>query len=211
MPDKRVFIDPAQPDVNIIQTAGKILAQDGIVIFPAQCLYGIAAHALSPSAIDRVFELKQRPPDNPLLVLVKNTSMIQELVTHIPETAEKLINAFWPGNLTLIFNAKPHVPSQLTAHTGKIGIRIPLHPVAKALVDRLDFPITGTSANLSGKAGCTTTKELPPSIITDCDLILDAGPVKGGKGSTIADVSGQHIQILREGKVPARQIQNILA
>ena len=126
--------------------------------------------------------------------------MIQTLATDIPAPAKKLMNTFWPGHLTLVFKAKPHIPKQLTAGTGKIGIRIPIHPVARALVSQVDFPITGTSANLSGQPGCTRIEDLAASIRKNVHLILDAGPVKGGIGSTIVDVTQTPVAVLRQGK-----------
>lgn len=203
-------VDPLNPEPELIQKAGKILTNFGVVIFPAKCLYGVAAHALNPEAVEKVFQLKQRPANNPLLVLIKNQSMLHELVTEIPETAQKLMDTFWPGNLTLIFNARSHVPEQLTAGTGKIGIRIPVHPVAKALVNVVDFPVTGTSANLSGKPGCADPDQLDSTIINDADLLLDAGLVKGGTGSTIADTSRQVVEIHRQGEISESQIKTAL-
>ncbi len=213
MPDrsKIVSIDPITPDTDYILKAGKILSNNGVVIFPAKCLYGVAVNALNVGAVKKVFDLKKRPLDNPLLVLIKDQIMLNRLVTKISSTAQRLMDTFWPGNLTLVFKAHECVPKQLTAGTGKIGIRIPSHPVAKALVNSLDFPITGTSANLSGKEGCTSIDQLPSSIVEQTDLLLDAGCVKGGTGSTIADVTGKTIHVLREGEVSQGQIQIALA
>ncbi|MFH2060352.1 MAG: L-threonylcarbamoyladenylate synthase [Pseudomonadota bacterium] len=208
---KIISIDPVNPEPDIILHAGKILAADGVVIFSAKCLYGIAVHALHTRAIERVFQLKNRPQSNPILVLVKDKEMLNTLVTHIPQSAERLMDIFWPGNLTLVFNARNHIPTRLTAGTGKIGIRIPAHPVARALVEHLTFPITGTSANLSGEKGCTKIEQLAPSIIKHSDLILDAGPVKGGKGSTIVDVTKKNIRVLREGEILTEHIKKVLA
>ena len=213
MPDKHkmIAVDPANPDPQAIDRAGKILADNGIVIFPAQCLYGVAAHALAPRAVEKVFALKQRPAGNPLLVLVKDRTMIASLVTRIPPGAGKLMDTFWPGKLTLVMHAASHIPESLTAGTGKIGIRVPFHPTARALVRAVDFPITGTSANLSGRPGCTRTADLAPSILKKADLILDAGSVAGGTGSTIVDVTGTAPVVLREGKITADQIEKAFA
>ncbi len=211
MHDHLVSIDPVQPEPGIIQTSGKILAENGIVIFPAKCLYGVAAHALHSPAVEKVFQIKQRPLDNPILVLVKNLAMVQSLVKHIPQAAHKLMDAFWPGSLTLIFHAREIIPEQLTAGSGKIGIRVPIHPVAKAIVEQVDFPITGTSANLSGTTGCTRIDQLPFSMLQKADLILDAGTLKGGKGSTVVDLTQTRVSILREGEISAKKILTTLA
>lgn len=208
--DKIQKINPVHPEPDIIQKAGKILKKNGVVIFPAKCLYGVAAHALNKAAVQKVFHIKQRPLDNPLLVLVKHLDMLKSLVADFPVAAEKLINAFWPGNLTLVFKADSTIPSALTAGTGKIGIRIPSHPVAGALVNHIDFPITGTSANLSGNPGCTDIQNLDPFVLEHANLILNAGTLKGGKGSTIADVSDNVPKVLREGEITVQQIHTAL-
>lgn len=210
MSPKIVSINPVNPESDIIDKAGKIIQNNGLVIFPAQCLYGVAANALNKKTVEKVFQLKQRPFNNPILILIPNKNMLTDLVKSIPESAEKLMNAFWPGNLTLIFEAKDHIPKLLTAGTGKIGVRIPSHPVATALVKSVEIPITGTSANLSGQKGCTRINQLDPSIIDPVDIILNAGILKGGSGSTIVDVTSLTINIIREGEVSLHRINKIL-
>ncbi|MBA3010365.1 MAG: threonylcarbamoyl-AMP synthase [Proteobacteria bacterium] len=201
---------PTHPDHGKIIEAGKIICCQGIVIFPAQCLYGVAANALDPGAVRKVFEIKQRPLNNPILVLIHTRDDLKHLVKRIPDTAQLLMDRFWPGNLTLIFEAADHVSPLLTAGTGKIGIRIPAHPAARALVEKVKGPITGTSANLSGQPGCSRVDQLPAAIIHGADLILDAGPLKGGPGSSIVDVTTDPVRILRQGAVAAWQIHQAL-
>jgi len=207
---KIVSIDPVTPDLDCIARAGKILQKNGIVIFPAKCLYGVAANALDEFAIKKVFHLKQRPWNNPILVLVPDKKMLPNLVTSISRQAYTLMDAFWTGNITLVFEAKKHISKYLTAGTGKIGIRIPAHPVAKALVEYVNFPITGTSANLSGKNGCYQIHQLSSTIIDQADLVLDAGTLKGGRGSTIVDVTASSAIIIREGEITISQINELL-
>lgn len=212
MMSKKIFtIDPVKPDQDIIIKAGKILQENKVVIFPAKCLYGVAANALNEKAVEKVFHLKKRPMTNPILILIPDKEMLKDLVTSIPEQAKKLMDAFWPGNLTLVFEAKNSIPELLTANTGKIGIRLPVHPIAKALVEKAGFPITGTSANLSGMESCHRIEKLDASIMDQADMILDAGILKGGTGSTIADVTGSRIKITREGEVTINQIKKTLA
>ncbi|WP_457552180.1 L-threonylcarbamoyladenylate synthase [Desulfobacula sp.] len=206
-----VSIDPVNPEPDIIARAGKILQKNGVVIFPAKCLYGIAANALDETAIEKVFQLKQRPLNNPVLVLIPNKTMLADLVTSISKQAYKLMDAFWPGNITLVFEGKKHISRRLTANTGKIGIRFPFHPVVKALVEYVNFPITGTSANLSGQKGCSHINQLSSSMIDQADLVLDAGRLKGGSGSTIVDVTTSPVAILREGEVSISQINKIMS
>jgi len=203
--------DSVHPDPAPIKQAGGIIRNQGIVIFPAQCLYGLAANALDPQAIQRVFDLKQRPQSNPILVLIQTPEDLKNFVKTIPDSARILMEKFWPGNITLVFEAAEKVPPLLTAHTGKIGIRIPSHPVARALVQQAQGPITGTSANLSGQPGCSQVSKLPSAILDGADMILDAGPLKGGAGSTIVDVTCNPVRILRQGMVAQTDIFQALS
>jgi len=207
---KIVVIDSAKPEPDIIKRAGRIIKSSGIVIFPAQCLYGVAVNALDQKAVKKVFDLKQRSLNNPILVLIHEQSQLLDLVQSIPASAKKLMKAFWPGNLTIVFKAKKSIPRLLTANTGKIGVRIPAHPVAGALVKYINVPITGTSANLSGQLGCSKPGALNQSIIDKADLILNAGRLKGGSGSSIVDVTSSKISILREGAISTAKINEIL-
>lgn len=208
---KIIAIDPVNPELRIIKKAGKMIQNNGLVIFPTTCLYGMAANALNEEAVKKIFLSKQRPLNKAILLLIKDRAMLLDLVTSIPDSACKLMDVFWPGNLTLIFEARDHVSKLLTAGTGKIGIRLPAHPVAKALVEAAGFPITGTSANLSGREGCSQVSRLDSPVIDQADIVLDAGTLKGGKGSTIADVTSPRINILREGEVTMGQINEIIA
>ena len=210
-PDKIIRLAPDKPDSVSINRAGDIIRNNGTVIFPTRCLYGIGVRALDKKAVEKVFHIKQRPLNNPILVLIPDKSVLKDLVKSIPTSAERLMKAFWPGGLTLVFEAKDEIPELLTAGSGKLGIRVPSHPVAKALVDLLRFPITGTSANLSGRAGCDRVSLLAPSIIEKSDLVLDAGVLMGGIGSTIVDVTVFPVRIIREGGVSPEEIQKALA
>lgn len=204
--NKIIRVDTDHPDPDIINQAAGILKTGGLVIFPAACLYGVAANALSADAVEKVFRLKQRPRNNPILVLIKTTDQLGDLVATVPDKARVLMDQFWPGGLTLVFDAADRVSPKLTAGRHKLGIRLPRHPVARALVNSVDFPVTGTSANLSGQPGCTRTDMLSPKIIEKADLILESGPVKGGAGSTVVDVTCTPPRILRQGAVPAADI-----
>lgn len=207
---KILSIDPVNPEPEIITKAGKIIKNNGVVIFPAKQLYGVAVNAFNQKAVKKVFHLKKRPFSNPILILISDRSILKDLVTSIPEPALKLMDTFWPGSLTIVFKAKKSIPQILTAGTGKIGIRLAAHPVAKALVQDTGFPVTGTSANLSGQNGCKQTNQLDSSIIDHADLVLDAGTLKKGTGSTIVDVTTSNINIIRKGEISALEINEIL-
>jgi L-threonylcarbamoyladenylate synthase len=199
-------IDPARPDHRLIDEAVDIVKSGGIVIFPTRTLYGMGADAFKPDAVNRIYAVKHRPAKNPLSVLVKSIHQVETLAAEIPETAIRLMEKFWPGRLTVVFSARPEVPSGLTAGTGKIGIRVPEHPVAVRLIESLDVPLTATSANLSGQSGADCVYSLPDQLIRQINLVLDAGKLKGGIGSTVVDVTVHPPVILREGAVSAREL-----
>ncbi|MCK4469592.1 MAG: threonylcarbamoyl-AMP synthase [Desulfobacterales bacterium] len=211
MVDKIRRIDAVNPQHALIIEAARVLKRGGIVMFPTSFIYGLGADAFNVDAIDRVFSIKKRPHNKPLSVLVKNQETLCRLVQDIPPYASIIMDRFWPGKITIVFKAKDGLPKNLTAGTNTIGVRIPEHPAASALVNALDNPITGTSANFSGKAGCSQISDLDPLIADELDLILDAGPLEGGIGSTVIDVTGNLPKILRQGAIVAEDIFAVLS
>ena len=190
----------------MIQEASEIIRKGGVVGFPTRCLYGLGADAFNPDAVERIFQIKQRPVEKPILILIDSPSQLERLVTHISGSANVIMKRFWPGRVTLVFDASAEVPDTLTAGTGKIGIRLAGHPVAAALARAVKGPITGTSANVSGFPGCHQIEDLQPAVTEQLDLILDTGPLRGGRGSTVVDVSGDIPRVLREGVVSKKEI-----
>jgi len=203
---KPLRVNPRSPEPEAIGRAEAVIRAGGVVCFPTRCLYGLGADALKAEAVERVFEIKQRPADMPLLVLISRSAQLAELAERVPPIAQLLMERFWPGRLTLVLDARQHIPARLTAGTGKIGIRLAAHPVARALAEAVAGPITGTSANLSGGSGCRQIAELDPRIARQVDLILDGGPLKGGVGSTVVDVTGEAPVVIREGEVSKPEI-----
>jgi L-threonylcarbamoyladenylate synthase len=203
-------IDPGRPEAAVIQAAAAAIAAGKVVVFPTRCLYGLGANAFDAQAVEQVFALKQRPDNKPVLVLISSRREVSRLAARVPEVAERLMDAIWPGDLTLVFSARPEVSETLTAGTGNIGIRLPGHPAAAALVEAAGRPITGTSANLAGAPGVSRIADLPREIADHVDLILDAGPLKGGAGSTVVDVTVDPPRILRQGAVSAVELAQAL-
>jgi len=204
-------INPQKPEPEIIAEAAAVIRQGGVLAFPTRCLYGLGADAFNAEAVERVVKIKQRPEQNPILVLIDSKERLESLVMHIPPAADAIMDAFWPGRVTLVFEARNSLPDQLTARTGKIGVRLPGHPVAAALVQQAKRPVTGTSANLSGQPGCDRAQDLDPTIADQLGLILDAGTLSGGIGSTVVDVTVNPPQIIREGQVAANDILSRIA
>ena len=203
-------VDPESPDQDLIAKAAALIKTGGLVVFPTSSFYGLGAEAFNAEAVDKVFQIKRRDPQKPLLILIACLADLAPLVRSIPKTATRLMEAFWPGSLTLVFHAAAPVPSNLTGYTGKIGIRLGGYPVASALVRAVGGPITGTSANLSGQGGCVSVAEIDRSIKNQVDLVLDAGTLRGLRGSTVVDVAVDPPRILREGAIDAEKIWTVL-
>jgi L-threonylcarbamoyladenylate synthase len=204
-------IDPIHPEPELIKEAAGVIKQGGVIVFPTRCLYGLGADAINPNAVERIVEIKQRPEDNPILVLIHSKKQLEVLVEEIPPAADAIMEAFWPGRVTLVFDARDKLSDLLTAKTGKIGVRLPGHPVAAAMLQQVKGPITGTSANLSGRPGCNRLLDIGPQITGQVDLVLDAGTLQGGVGSTVVDVTEEPPRILREGQVTEGQIHSALS
>lgn len=193
-----------------LKKAAEVINSGGMVAFPTESFYGLAVSVKDEKAIQRLFDVKKRRSDQPILMLVPSVERLNQIVVHVPKIARLLMSRFWPGGLTLIFEAKPDLPQGLTAGTGKIGVRLSSHPIARALAEAVGMPITGTSANISGEAACSSAKEVHHSLGEKVDLILDGGKTAGGKGSTILDVTVDPPQILREGMVGREQLEKCL-
>jgi len=212
-PDRRdnlLRIDPADPAPAILSKAAGVLSAGGVLVFPTRSLYGLGVDAFNEKAVEKLFRIKGRPAGKPVLVLIHDLGQLGSLVIDVPETARHLIRRFWPGRVTLVFHAGKGLPQKLTAGTGKIGVRLAGHPVAARLAAAFGHPITGTSANRSGRPGAFRVPDLDPGIRNAVDLILDAGPLKGGAGSTILDVTCDPPRILREGVVSVSDIFAVL-
>jgi L-threonylcarbamoyladenylate synthase len=203
-------ISATAPDPDIIHAAVRVIRKGGIIAFPTSTLYGLGADANNPRAVERIFDIKGRQPHHPLLVLIRDKICLPELVREIPPQAVLLMEAFWPGGITVVLHAGERISDRLTGNTGKIGVRVPKHPVAAAIVAELEGPMTGTSANLSGRGGCSDISHLEEQVSTQLDAVVDAGPLKGGRGSTVIDMTIDPPRILREGTISERQILSVL-
>jgi L-threonylcarbamoyladenylate synthase len=206
---KVVRVDPSCPDSGLIRDAVGVIREKGVLVFPTSGLYGMGADAFSPAAVRRIYSAKKRQWHQPLLVLISDRFELTRVVRSIPAYAIPLFS-LWPGDITLIFDAADGVPDELTGGTHKIGVRRPAHPVARALVEAFGGPITGTSANLSGSPAAYEIHQIPLEIRKKVEIMLDAGPLGGGSGSTILDVSSWPVRLIREGRVSFETVQRFL-
>ena len=203
---KILRVDPLHPTHDLIDEAALVIRNGGVISFPTRHLYGLGADAFNVDAVNRVFEIKRRPDDKPLLVLIDKHYDLTRLVQNVPYAATRIMERFWPGAITIVFKAKDILPINLTAGTDRIGVRMPEHPVALALTTAVQGPITATSANITGNFGCSRVSDMDPLITDKLDLIIDAGALQGGTGSTVVDVTEGSPKILRQGAVSEKDI-----
>jgi len=197
-------------DSKGIERASQLILQGGVVAFPTETFYGLGADAGDVVALQKVFQIKGREENKPLLLLVADRAWVQDLVKKISPAAEALIERFWPGPLTLVFEASAHLPPILTANTGKVGLRVSSHPVTQALVQAVGRAITGTSANLSGQASPSLAAQVSQALGRKVDAILDGGKTAGGLGSTVLDVSAVLPKIIRQGAISQEELAPFL-
>lgn len=203
-------ISRENPDLEGLQQAVEVLQGGGLVAFPTDTVYGVGVSIFRPEGIKRLYAVKGRPLDKPLPVLVPNLEKVQQIVEEIPESALTLIQTYWPGPLTLVFLARPVVPEEVRAGRPTVGVRMPDHPVALALLHLLSEPLATPSANPSGQKEATTAEEVLQTLGKELDLILDAGPSGGLPPSTVLDVSSFPPKILRKGPVLKAELERIL-
>ncbi|HXU89860.1 MAG TPA: L-threonylcarbamoyladenylate synthase [Methylomirabilota bacterium] len=202
MPPTRVVrVDAAAPDLGAIRQAAQVLRAGGLVGFPTETFYGLGAAGLDAAAVRRVFSVKGRPSSMPLLLLVDSRAMMAAIAPTIPPQAAALMERHWPGPLTLVLRASAVVPTEVTAGTGTVGVRVSAHPVARALVRALGEPITAPSANPTGGAPPVTADDVLAHLDGRIELLLDAGPTPGGAPSTVLDVTVEPPRVLRQGAV----------
>lgn len=197
-------------DTGIINQAADVLRQGGLVAFPTETVYGLGADVLNLDAVRKVFSVKGRPPDNPLIVHVAGTKMLDDVVDEIPDKGKMLGEAFWPGPLTLVMKRTILISDLVTAGLDTVAVRMPDHPVALALIRAFGEGIVGPSANLSGKPSPTTAQHVYDDLRGQIELILDAGQTAIGMESTVVDVTVDPPAILRLGGLTRERIEEVI-
>lgn len=195
------------PDAEGLHKAAGVLRAGGLVAFPTETFYGLAADPSNNEALARLYAAKQRPLQKAVLLLVRDREQLANLVSKIPAVYEPLIERFWPGPLTLIFPARPHLPALLTAASGTVGIRMSSHPLAGKLLAAVGGPVTATSANLSDQPALSTAVRVQRQLAGRIDAVLDGGATAGIGSSTIVGLAAGKLTVVRQGVVPFAEIR----
>jgi len=198
-------------DEAVLEEAARCLRDGGLVAFPTDTLYGLGAVATQERAVERLFEAKERPGDRPLPIFIASAADVDSVATEVSQPARRLMETFWPGGLTLVLRRHPRFHSLALAGGDTVAVRVPAHPVALELLRRVGEPLTGTSANLSGRRGPRTAGEVRRQLGGRVDLIVDGGPCPGGVESTVVDCTVDPPRVLREGAVPAERVATALS
>lgn len=207
---KVIPIDLTDPDSSVLSHVAGVIRGGGLVAVPTDTFYGLAANPFDPEAVRRIFETKGRDPSKPILLLIGGLNMLDPLVREVPLLAQRLIERFWPGPLTLVLKASDRIPDLLTAGTGKIGIRFPKAEFPVRLIDAVGGPITATSANVSGEPSPTSAADVERMLGRAIDLIVDGGPCSTVP-STVLDLTTPSLDVLREGMISVEMLEAAIA
>jgi L-threonylcarbamoyladenylate synthase len=208
---ERIYIeDKEHPDEVLLKRAAQVLKDGGLVAFPTETVYGLGANALKEEAAKKIYAAKGRPSDNPLIAHIADAQDLAPLVLHIPEAGRKLMEAFWPGPLTLVFQKSDLVPYGTTGGLDTVAVRMPDDLVASTLIRLSGVPIAAPSANTSGRPSPTTADHVWQDMNGKIDMVVDGGAVGIGVESTIIDVSGEEPMILRPGAITQEMASKVL-
>jgi len=205
-------VDAAVPekDMETMQEAARVIQRGGLVAFPTETVYGLGADALNPEAVAKIYAAKGRPSDNPLIAHVARAEDADKLAANVSADARRLMDAFWPGPLTLILPKRSIVPDITSGGLATVAVRCPSHPAARLLIELAGTPVAAPSANASGRPSPTRASHVVFDLDGKIDMILDGGAAQVGLESTIADVSGGTVRILRPGSVTKEMLEAAL-
>jgi L-threonylcarbamoyladenylate synthase len=208
---RRVFVDPGAPQRDAIAEAAKWIRLGRVVAIPTDTLYGLAADPWQAAAVARVFAVKGRSAERAIPLIAAEIEQVTRSIGPLAPLARRLADQFWPGPLTLLFAAPLALAPDVTGGTGKIGVRVPDERVARAIASAVGAPITATSANISGEPATDDPDLVELALGGAIDLLVDVGLTRGGSPSTIVDVTGSAVTLVREGAVSWERIQACLA
>ena len=205
---KVLKINPNNPEIELLNQAAEVILNEGVIGYPTETVYGLGANALSDLAVEKVFELKNREQNKPILIIAAEIGQVKQLVSRFPDTAMSLANRFWPGPLTIVFEAASHLPKSLLGGGHQIGVRIPGNKICLELLARCGVPITSTSANITGKQNPINAKEVIENFGNKLDLILDGGTSVSRIPSTVVKIDDDCVTLIREGAISKKTIEH---
>jgi len=207
----RVFkIDPFNIDYELLKQAAEVIHNRGLVAFPTETVYGLGANALDGKAVSEIFEAKNRPLDDPLIVHIAESADLGRLAKEVPPEAERLINRFWPGPLTIVLKKTDLVPDLVTTGLSTVAVRMPAGIIARKLIQVSGLPIAAPSANVFGRPSPTTARHVVDDLDGKIDIVLDGGNTEIGVESTVVEFAGGRVLVLRPGGVSVEELRKIV-
>jgi len=203
-------ISPETPQRSVIDYAAGFIKRGDVVAIPTDTFYGLSADPFNLAAIERVFQIKGRPENRALPILVDSIEQAVEMARDIPDAFLTLAHKFWPGALTIVVEATHRLPLKVTGNSGRVALRWADSRIATALIGAVGGPVTGTSANLSGHPSCSNALALAEQLGSRIPLILDSGDTNGTLASTIVRIDGDDWSIVREGAIPNAEVEAVL-
>lgn len=203
-------LDPQRPDPGLLARGAELLRRGLLVVYPTETFYGLACDPRQPEAVERIFAAKGRPERMALPLIAADREAVQWCARAVPDVAHRLMDAFWPGPLTLVLPAAEELPALLLGGGHTVGVRVSSHPVASGLARAAGGPIVATSANRSGEPPPSTAREAQEALGDAVSLILDGGPATGGSASTVIDLTVDPPRLIRSGAVPRGAIESVL-
>jgi len=205
-----LHLNSEEVEESTLVAAFDVIRTGGVIVYPTETLYGIGADATSSAAVRKVLQVKKRKDTKPILVIVHSVEILQLLVAEIPASAERLMTAFWPGPLTLVFKALRGIPEEVTQGSGTVGARIPSNAFCLELLRRCNCPLTSTSANISGEPIHRTIDEIKKALDEGIDLFIDAGVLPESKPSTVVSVVPENPKLIREGVISFDSLRKVV-
>jgi L-threonylcarbamoyladenylate synthase len=205
-----ITVDPEHPEPDIINKAAGVILSGGILAFPTDTSYGLGVNPFDDAAVSKVYKLKRREPEKPLILLISSLEQIDNLAQEVSGEARKLMGRFWPGPMTLIFPASEEVKRFSIGHTGKIGVRIPDNLIARKLIDACRIPVTATSANISGRPSAKNARDAIGYFGNKMEMVLDGGPSQSRMESTVLDLTSPSPHLIREGRISSDRIEVVI-
>ncbi len=193
-----------------VKEAIEVIKMGGIIIAPTDTVYGLISDALNEKAVEKIYEIKKRKKSNPCSILVSNKDMLKKVVKKVSFEEEKIIDKFFPGAITLIFEKNEQIPDIVTSGLNTVGIRMPNDKFLLKVIELLGSPIVATSLNLAGEETKTNLDNISKEILNNVDYVIDNGNTKIGVASTVAKIDGKKVEILREGTITKNMIQEVL-
>jgi len=200
-------IDPGSINSDKIELIARVLHQNGVIAYPTDTFYGLGVKCYAPDAVSRIHRIKKRKGLKPLPIIIADINSVEILATEIPAIFWIIAKKFWPGPLTLVLKASSRLPEELLASSGKVGVRVPDMEWLRALIRRTKFPITATSANISGEGEVIRVNRVIDIFNGQVDLIVDGGKTPGTKPSTLVDLTSERPKVIREGAIPGTMLK----